>query len=249
MQGSFTLPDRPALFLDFDGTLVEIAPRPDAVDVPPELPGLLGRLAERLDGALAVVSGRTLGDLDRFLPIPIAKAGEHGGAIRPFPDAPVERPPLPAPPSEWRERALALVETFPGALLEDKEHGFVIHYRLSPDAAEPARELIESFIAQRPDTFTMLPARMAWELRPQGVSKGTAVAALLARPPFAGRTPIFVGDDVTDEAGMAAARAAGGLGLRLQDSFGEPADLRAWLADLERRVAPTTGVQAEEARP
>src|SRR5688572_13406603 len=112
-----SLPDRPALFLDFDGTLVEIAPRPDAVRVPPELPPLLARLAGRLDGALAVVSGRPLGELDHFLPVPIAMAGDHGASLRLGPAAPVETPPLPGPPPAWRAQAAALVARHPGALL------------------------------------------------------------------------------------------------------------------------------------
>jgi trehalose 6-phosphate phosphatase len=215
---------------------VEIAARPDAVMVPPELPGVLARLASALDGALAVVSGRPLVDLDHFLPIPIAKAGDHGASLRLTPTAAVEAPDLPAPPLEWRARALALVEAFPGALLEEKGHGFAIHYRQAPEAEEPARILLETMLGELPDVFTLLPARMAWEVKPRGVSKGTAVAALLARSPFAGRTPIFIGDDVTDEAGMAAARAAGGLGLKLQDVFGEPSSLRAWLGRMEANL-------------
>lgn len=95
-----------------------------------------------------------------------------------------------------------------------------------------ARGLLEALVAEAPDIFTLMPARMAWEVKPRAVSKGTAVAALLARAPFAGRVPIFIGDDVTDEAGMAAAVAAGGMGLRLQDAFGTPARLRDWLTQL-----------------
>ena len=238
-------PRRPALFLDFDGTLVEIAPRPDAVRVPPDLPPLLARLAARLEGALAVVSGRPLRDLDHFLPVPIAKAGDHGAALRPAPDAAVETPDLPAAPIAWRGRAVALVEQHPGALLEDKEHGFVVHYRQAPAAGEPARALLDALVAERPAEFAVLQARMAWEVRPRGASKATAVASLMARPPFAGRTPVFVGDDVTDEEGMAVARAQGGLGWRLQDVFGDPAGLRAWLARLE---AELVGGAAEASR-
>src|SRR5215210_1918004 len=104
------LPPRLALFLDFDGTLVEIAPRPDAVRVPPELLPVLSGLAARLDGALAVVSGRPLRDLDHYLPLPIAKAGDHGAAVRPVPGAPVIAPVLPHAPIAWRGQAVAFVE-------------------------------------------------------------------------------------------------------------------------------------------
>ncbi|MBW8271417.1 trehalose-phosphatase [Caldovatus sp. SYSU G05006] len=225
------LPPAAALFLDFDGTLVEIAPVPDAVRVPPGLLPVLDRLARRLEGALAVVSGRPIADLDRFLPLPIVKVGDHGATLRLGPAAPAIGPNLPLPPPAWRARAADLAARFPGMLLEDKAHGFVLHYRLAgPEAGEAARALLSALVAEDPARFTLLSARKAWEVRPRGVSKASAVAALMARPPFAGRVPVFIGDDATDEEGMAAARAAGGLGLRLQEAFGTPARLRAWLA-------------------
>ncbi|MBX6746773.1 MAG: trehalose-phosphatase, partial [Acetobacteraceae bacterium] len=181
-------------------------------------------------GALAVVSGRPLRDLDHYLPVPIAKVGDHGAALRPDPDRPPELPHLPHPPVSWRARAVALVEKHPGALIEDKEHGFVLHYRLAPEAGPEAEALLRSLVAEDPLAFTLLEARMAWEVRPRGASKATAVRALMDRAPFAGRRPLFIGDDVTDEEGMAAARNFDGEGLRLQDAFGGPAALRDWLA-------------------
>jgi trehalose 6-phosphate phosphatase len=234
-----------ALFLDFDGTLVEIAPRPDAVQVQPGLPRLLQRLATGLNGALAIVSGRPLRDLDHFLPVPIAKVGDHGATLRPVPDGPPESPELPHSAPEWRERAASLVERFPGALIEDKEHGFVVHFRLAPAAGPVAKTLLDEMLAESPGgaAFTVLEARMAWEVRPRGASKGTAVRSLMGRAPFAGRRPVFIGDDVTDEEGMAAAREHGGLGLRLQDCFGEPEALRDWLA--RSAPAPAAGEEGE----
>lgn len=225
-------PDRTALFLDFDGTLVEIAPRPEAVIVPPALPALLDRLAARLDGAVAIVSGRPIAQLDALLPVGLAKAGDHGAALRRAPDAPVEVLALPRPPPAWRKATEALAARFPGALVEPKAHGFVLHYRGAPEAGEPARALLDALVAED-GAFVLMPARMAWEVKPAAVSKAVAVAGLMAHPPFAGRLPVYVGDDVTDEAGMEAARAAGGLGLKLQDAFGTPAALRDWLARLE----------------
>lgn len=220
-----------ALFLDFDGTLVEIAPRPDAVIVPEPLPGLLRRLNEGLGGALAVVSGRALSALDHFLPVPIPKAGDHGASLRPDPFAPPLLPDFADVPPAWRAAADALVASHPGALVEDKAHGFVIHFRQAPDLDAEARALLAGFVAEQPQSFDLLEARMAWELRPRGASKGTAVHALMARAPFAGRTPIFIGDDVTDEEGMEAARSHGGHGWRLDDMFGTPQVLREWLAE------------------
>jgi trehalose 6-phosphate phosphatase len=230
VPGLGPIPDA-ALFLDFDGTLVEIAARPDAVVVPEQLPPLLRRLTDGLGGALAVVSGRALSALDHFLPVPIPKAGDHGASLRPDPFA----PPIPADfaevPPAWRDAADALVARHPGALVEDKEHGFVIHYRLAPELEDAARDLLAGFVARDPEAFDLLEARMAWELRPRGASKATAVHALMARAPFAGRTPVFIGDDVTDEQGMEAARSHGGHGWRLDDMFGTPAVLRQWLAE------------------
>jgi trehalose 6-phosphate phosphatase len=225
-------PDVAALFLDFDGTLVEIAVRPDAVTVPAGLPGLLTRLAGRFGGAVAIVSGRPLAQLEALLPVPLPMAGDHGASIRPAPGAPVRQADLPAPPAAWLSRAEALAAGFPGALLERKAHGFVLHYRLAPEAAAIARAALEAMVGTERD-FVVMPARMAWEVKPRAVSKATAVAGLMAEPAFAGRKPVFIGDDVTDEAGMEAARAAGGFGLRLQDAFGTPAALRAWLARLD----------------
>ena len=226
------LPQNPALLLDFDGTLVEIAPTPASVVVPPDLPPLLARIAARLGGAVAIVSGRPVADLERFLPVPLPLAAEHGAVLRPDPTRPAESPALATTPPAWRERAAAWAAAHPGALVEDKTHGFVVHYRQAPAAGEAARALLERLVAQDPERFALLPAHMAFELRPRGASKATAVRALMARPPFAGRTPVFIGDDVTDEAGMAAAREFGGEGWRLQDAFGTPASLRAWLATL-----------------
>ncbi|MBK1661060.1 trehalose-phosphatase [Paracraurococcus ruber] len=226
---------RAALLLDFDGTLVEIAPRPDAVRVPPDLPGLLHRLSGALQGALAIVSGRPLRDLDQFLPVPLAMAGDHGASLRPEPGRPALDPDLPNPPAAWRARAAALVAAHPGALIEDKDHGFVVHYRQAPDLGPAAEALLASLVAEDAGAFTLLEARMAWEVKPRGASKGTATAALMGRPPFQGRVPVFIGDDVTDEEGMAVARRLGGFGFRLQDAFGTPAALRDWLASA---VAP-----------
>ncbi len=219
---------RAALFLDFDGTLVEIAPRPDAVQVPPGLPGLLMRLRAGLGGALAVVSGRPLRELDVFLPVPLAMAGDHGAALRLAPDLPVEAPPLPAPPVAWRSMAQALAAAHPGALVEDKTHGFALHFRLAPQAGPSAEAMLTALVAG--SAFQLLPARMAWEVRPRGPSKGSAVRRLMQDAAFAGREPVFIGDDVTDEEGMEAARGLGGLGWQLQDAFGTPAALRGWLA-------------------
>lgn len=226
------LPPRPALLLDFDGTLVDIAPHPHAITVPPGLGPLLAALAERLEGALALVSGRPLADLDLFLPgLPAAVAAEHGGLFRLRPEGPVERPPLRRPPEAWREAAAQLAARHPGLLYEPKEGGFVVHYREAPERREEVRAALARLIGGA-EGFDLLASHMAWEVRPRGANKAAAVRFLMARPPFAGRIPVFIGDDVTDEEGMEAARSLAGIGLRVPETFGSPAGVRAWLASL-----------------
>jgi trehalose 6-phosphate phosphatase len=117
-------------------------------------------------------------------------------------------------------------------LVERKRHGFVLHFRRAPRHGPALRAAMAGLLAGLEDRFTVMPASMAWEMKPRGADKGTAVRALMARPPFAGRVPVYVGDDVTDEDGMRAARALGGLGWRVQDVFGTPAGVRAWLAEI-----------------
>ncbi|MBV8591674.1 MAG: trehalose-phosphatase [Acetobacteraceae bacterium] len=218
-----------ALLLDLDGTLLDIAPAPDLVVVPQELILTLQKLRGRLGDALAVVSGRTVENVDSLLQsVPYAVAGEHGAALRLAPDAAPLRPALPSVPPEWRQSAAKLAGARPGVLLEEKAQGFVLHYRAAPDLGPWLGEELAA-ITRGDSRFAILPARKAWEVRPRGADKGTAVAALMDHPPFAGRAPIFIGDDVTDEDGMEAARAAGGIGLRVPEVFGSAASVRAWL--------------------
>ena len=225
------LPARPALFLDVDGTLLDIAPTPSSVVVPPELPDVLRRLRNTLGGALAVVTGRPVDQVDRlFGDAPYAVAGEHGGAIRHAPGAPVEHAAVANLPAGWLERAEHIAAGRPGVLLERKRRGFVLHFRQAPDEGPALRQAMLDILGGFENRFALLSGSMAWEMRPLGADKGTAVAGLMARPPFAGRVPVYIGDDVTDEDGMRAARAAGGIGLRVAEAFGDPAGVRAWLA-------------------
>ncbi len=226
-------PSRLAVLLDLDGTLLDLAASPDAVRVPPALPATLARLSARLRGALAIVSGRTVGAVAAFFPgLVFAIAGEHGGAIRRAADAPLERPPLPALPPEWREAAARLAAAHPGVVFEDKPHGFVLHYRQTPHAGPELGRALTALLDGETELFGIFPAAMAWEVRPRGVSKADAVHSLLGVPPFAGRVPLFIGDDATDEDGIRAARDAGGFGFRVQETFGDAAGVRAWLARL-----------------
>jgi trehalose 6-phosphate phosphatase len=228
---------RTALLLDMDGTLIDIAPRPDLVVVPPGLLQTLHTLRTELGGALAVISGRPVEQVDLLLDqAPHAVAGEHGGAVRPAPDAPIERPSLPTPPTEWLAAAERLAEAHRGVLLEHKARGFVLHYRAVPELGPALRDRLEQMLAGTVD-FALLAAHMAWEVRPRGTDKGTAVAALMRRAPLQGRIPLFIGDDVTDEDAIVQARAMGGAGLRVDAAFGTAGDVRAWLAQAASRKA------------
>jgi trehalose 6-phosphate phosphatase len=226
------LPVRAALLLDLDGTLIDIAPTPDAVVVPPDLPVTLRRLRARLDDALAVVSGRPIGEVEALLgDAPYAVAGEHGAAIRHAPGAPVERATLPELPMGWVEQAERIAAARPGVLLEQKAHGMVLHYRRATNEGPALQQALWRMLDAHHDRFELMAGSMTWELRPLGVSKATAVAGLMERAPFAGRVPVYIGDDVTDEDGIRAARAMGGMGWRVAEIFGDPAGVRAWLEE------------------
>jgi trehalose 6-phosphate phosphatase len=220
-----------ALLLDLDGTLLDLAPRPDAVVVPAGLPETLRALRDRLGGALGIITGRPIDTIDTLLgDAPYAVAGEHGGAIRHAPGEAVRRPALPAPPAEWLAAAERLAASHPGVLLERKARGFALHFRAAPEAGPALRDALTAMLSGSPG-FELLPAHMLWEVRPSGMDKGKALRALMAHAPFAGRKPVFVGDDVTDEDAIRAARALGGAGFQVDEAFGSPSGVRAWLQD------------------
>lgn len=226
-----TLPPfhRTALMLDMDGTLIDLALTPDSVVVPDGLPEVIASLRDTSGGALAIVTGRPIETVDRlFGDAPGAVAGEHGGAIRFAFTGETERPDLPTPPKAWLVTAESLVRSFPGTLLERKARGFALHYRLAPAAGPVFHSALTTLVHSMPG-FQLLPAHMLWEIRPKGADKGRAVVALMHRPPFSGRLPVFIGDDVTDEDGMREARRLGGAGYRVDAAFGNPEGVRTWL--------------------
>ena len=227
-----------ALLLDLDGTLIDFAPTPDAVVVPAGLTAALAARRDRLGGALAIITGRPVAEVDALLPgIAHAVAGEHGGAVRAAPGAALERPAFPPVPEAWLTRARMVVGAHPGTLLERKANGVALHFRKRPSAGPALRDLAERLVAVLP-SHAVLEGNVVWEVRPRGIDKGRALAALMARPPFTGRTPLFIGDDVTDEDAIRAARALGGIGLRVHEAFGTPQGVRDWLA-AEAASGPT----------
>ena len=225
-------PSRAALLLDFDGTLVDIAPTPEGVRVPEGLTADLLRLREMLDGALAIITGRPIAQIDHFLPgIPYAVAGEHGVAVRPAPDQDVRQRALPLVPSDWTAKSEELAVRYPGASIEHKKAGMVLHYRQAPEAELAFRELTSVWPVES-HGFHLQDAQMAIELRPLGIDKGKALEELMAEPPFRGRLPLFAGDDVTDRDGVRAARQMGGAGWLIPDDFPDAATFRRWLHEL-----------------
>ena len=225
---------RTALLLDLDGTLLDLAPQPDAVVVPAGLPETLRALRHRLGDALGIITGRPIETVDALLgDAPYAVAGEHGGAMRHAPGEAVLRPPLPSPPAAWLDAAERLAAAHPGVLLERKARAFALHFRAVPEAGPALHDALAAMLSGS-TAFELLPAHMLWEVRPRGVDKGHALRTLLARAPFAGRKPVFIGDDVTDEDAIRAARALGGAGFRVDAAFGTPSGVRAWLQGAAR---------------
>lgn len=205
------LSSRASLFLDFDGTLTEIAARPDAVQVAAALPATLLRLAARLEGRLAIVSGRALDQIDAFLPVAgLAVAGSHGMEMR-WPDGTT----APLPEIRGHEAILCALDGFatahPGTVVERKPLGAAVHYRGNPGAEAAAHVLVEQLAARH--GLTVQRGKQVFELRPAGRHKGDAIRLFMTSAPFTGGIPWFLGDDVTDEDGFLAVRALGGYGI------------------------------------
>lgn len=220
--------------LDFDGTLVELADAPGAIAVPSGLAPLLDRLAARLRGRLAIVSGRALDDLRRHLGGSVAVlSGSHGAELH-YADGrsiPVSVPPGLAEARDSIRRFVA--GRGDGLLVEDKPAGVALHYRLAPALAEEAEAFLEALAMRSGLAFQR--GKMVAELRPHGADKGEALRRLMAEPPFAGARPVFVGDDLTDEHAFEAAVALGGDGVLVGPS--RPSAAR-WRLD---GVAAVTG--------
>jgi trehalose 6-phosphate phosphatase len=211
-----------ALFLDVDGTLLDIAPRPELVRVPADLPELLERLAEQREGALALISGRRLADLDRlFRPWRGAAAGMHGAERRRGDGSPVEANESSADRAaaaaldRLRPMLEAVARRWPGAWLEDKGRTLALHYRAIPGKEAEIRKSVAELAGRETEALRLIAGKMVLELQPRHRDKGAVIADFLAKPPFRSRRPIFVGDDTTDEDGFAEVNRRGGLSIRV----------------------------------
>ncbi len=202
-----------ALFLDFDGTLVDIAMRPDAVQVPPGLVEILRSLQHQLGGALAVISGRPISQIDGYLaPLRLGVAGVHGAERRRADGSLVQAPVESL--AEALRAATRLAARHPGLRLEVKRGALALHYRLAPALEEECLQAMAQAAHARPG-LALLRGKMVVEVKPAGVSKGQAIEAFLREAPFAGRRPVFIGDDQTDETGFAVVQDCGGIGVKV----------------------------------
>jgi len=200
-----------ALFLDFDGTLAPIADDPDAVFLSAEVDAALARAVERLGGAVAIISGRDLRDLARRTPQALLRIGGHG-LERAASGA--EPGPRPAPPADLARALADAVAGLDGVRVEEKGRIFAVHYRGAPDQEASVRRAATG-LAQTFPGYVAQHGKMVSELKPCEAHKGRALAAALARPPFAGRRPVMAGDDATDEDAFEAAAEAGGYGVKI----------------------------------
>ncbi len=245
------LPDlrKCAILLDIDGTILDIAPSPQQVWVPPELRHSLARLDELTGGALALVSGRPLADIDLiFSPLQLAAIGGHGAELRPV--AGTEPRVSAAPLSAALKRKLASVtEIGPGILAEDKGYSLALHYRLAPEKGEELSAAVAEICAAiPPGTIEILPGKLVVEIKPAGVNKADAVCDLMRYPPFAGRNPIFIGDDATDVPVFGIISKFGGLGFSVgrivadvSGHFDKPQTVRSWLTRIAADGESTAG--------
>jgi trehalose 6-phosphate phosphatase len=202
-----------ALFLDFDGTMVDIAPAPDAVHVPQPLIATLQAVAAYLGGAVAVISGRPIAQIDEFLqPMVLPVAGVHGAERRQAGGTVdlLNTHPL----DEVEAAARGLAARHPALLVECKRGSVALHYRQAPELEDLCLRAMKQAVDQSPG-LTLLHGKMVVEAKPGGASKGRAIEAYLHEAPFSGRLPVFIGDDVTDEVGFSTVQRLGGMGIKV----------------------------------
>jgi trehalose 6-phosphate phosphatase len=231
------------LFLDVDGTLIELTDTPYETRAGEDLKSLLNEVAERLGGAVALVSGRSIEFMDAlFTPLRLPAAGLHGverrnasGSMRgaSFHDSQLDRA---------RVVFGELVQSHPGTLLEDKGRSIALHFRLAPQFEGAVRDAITAVAASLGTHYQVQGGSMMLEIKPSGFNKGAAVREFLQEPPFSGRTPVYVGDDITDLDGFRAVDVYAGIAIAVGDRISapyhlrDPAAVRAWLGTIAALV-------------
>jgi len=237
-------PQNCALFLDVDGTLIDISSTPDGVVVPPDLVPLLSRLSAGLHGALAIVTGRPVSDIDRFLaPLKLVVAGVHGAELRAEANGEVQ---LTAKPLEQSliDAVSSLGRIAPGVMIEPKGSSIAVHYRLAPKSGPQIETALQDILQSGPPHLIVCKGRKVFEVVPRQVSKGSALETILALPKFRGRRPVMIGDDVSDQSALDAAIRLNGVAMRVSgehfcpevSDFDSPAHVRTWLSALVKRL-------------
>src|SRR5690348_11941400 len=238
-----------ALLLDIDGTILDLAPAPQEVWVPAELRNTLSRLEDLTGGALALVSGRSLRDIDLiFSPLQLAAVGGHGAELRVTPGGEAVTRARELNPVLKRKLA-TLTEVGPGILVEDKGYSLALHYRLAPEHGPALRAAAAHICAHLPaGAAEILPGKLVVEVKPAGVRKALAGSELMTYPPFAARHPILIGDDTTDEPVVGVIPRFDGLGFSVgrivpgaNGHFDKPEDVRSWLARIAADHADRAG--------
>ena len=229
-------PRSDAFLLDVDGTIIDIAPTPEAVHVPETLKQTLGRLQEETRGATALVSGRKVAALDSlFAPLSLSAVGCHGAEWRVQPGRPIEvrSPPL---TQDVKQAFLAAVTPVTGIRIEDKAYTLAFHYRSAPELGPMLERRLEQALVPYKSDLRLLRGKLVLELKPKNFDKGEVILDLMQQAPFAGRRPVFLGDDTTDEDAFRAVRGLGGIGisvgLPMQDAaymLPDPQAARDWL--------------------
>ena len=238
-------PSNLALFLDVDGTLLDIEDHPADVRADPSLVAMLAKISTGLGGAMSLISGRQIADIDRiFAPVRFAAAGAHGSELRQHPDdsVAITKTSLPAP-------LIAQIRTFveqnPDLLLEEKRGGVSLHYRRAPQLEKQCKAFVQTLLPEIEKDFRLIAGKMVLELAPIDHDKGAAITEMMRQEPFSGRRAVFAGDDVTDEDGFLAVNAMGGITIRVGGNRGSAAEyalpdvasVRRWLESIEGRIS------------
>jgi trehalose 6-phosphate phosphatase len=206
------------LFLDVDGTLIELTDSPSEVHAAPELKTLLSEISLRLGGAVALVSGRSIECLDTlFAPLRLPTAGLHGVERRKASGTIQGASFLDSRLDPARLAAQELVKSHPGTSLEDKGRNIAVHFRMAPQAEAIVRRALTAIVKPLGNSYHIQEGNMVLEIKPRGFSKATAIKAFLAEPPFSGRRPVFIGDDLTDQDGFRSVEEQGGISIAVGD--------------------------------
>lgn len=233
-----------AVFIDIDGTLIDLAATPTGIHIPPELPAQLLTVSQRAKGAMALVTGRAIESVDAmFHPHQFVVAGMHGFEVRDASGAIHRKSVDKVSLDVARQQLAGLAVHWPGLIVEDKGLAVAVHYRQVPEAADAVHAAMEALQTTLGEAWKRQDGKMVVELHPAGANKGAAVSDFMAAPPFKGKKPLVIGDDLTDEAMFDFANSSGGRSVRVGDSIypsaaklkvGSANDVRCWIASLAK---------------